>query len=204
MNIGCLLQCQRDTWGDDSAGKAVENLKSYLRGKVNPVTGMCGYFDIRDKYQRSRMVQFAYHLFPIFFYDRDFDFDVETVTRLVAQTQSRIGGYGVSMNSSACEDIDSIDMLIRLHPFVDGNLESRIDAQLSKAFSWVCYNQVDDGGFVFRLGEPFRYGSAETSAIVSEGAGLPTWFRVLSLAYLADLFRLQHNFKLTPCPGYEF
>jgi hypothetical protein len=111
MNIGCLLQYQRDAWRDKSAGVAVESLKSYLREKINPQTGMWGGFDVSDKNQRTRMFQFAYHLFPIFFYDRDFDFDVERIVRIVMQTQNRFGGFGVPLNSSACEDIDSIDIL---------------------------------------------------------------------------------------------
>ena len=59
MNIGCLLQYQRDFWQDKEAGNALEELKSLLKSKINPNTGMWGDFEVDDPWQRSRMVQFA-------------------------------------------------------------------------------------------------------------------------------------------------
>jgi hypothetical protein len=203
MNIGCLLQYQRDAWGDGGGASAVDELKSYLKVKLNPSSGMWGGFDLKNKDQQSRAVQFAYHLFPIFFYDNDFDFDIENIVNTVLATQNKYGGYGVKPNSSACEDIDSIDILIRLHPFCSRFLQGRIDASIRRAFNWVALNQVNDGGFVFRLNEPFVYGSRETSSLANAGAMLPTWFRTLSLAYMTRHLHASHHFKLTNCPGYE-
>lgn len=204
MNIGCLLQYQRDAWDDEAAGAAVESLKMILRAKINPATGMWGGFDGFDKNQRSRMVQFAYHLFPIFFYDRDFDFDIDQIVRIVLMTQNRYGGYGVELNSSACEDIDSIDILVRLFAVASEENQQRIVAQLEKAFPWIMTNQMPDGGFVFRLNAPFMYGSQATSSMADEGAALPTWFRTLCVLYLVFFFQRQHNFVITRCPGYEY
>jgi hypothetical protein len=59
--------------------------------------------------------------------------------------------------SIACENIDSIDILCRLAATVPDR-RAEIDEALRKAVSWVLCNQVDDGGFVFRLYEPFTYG----------------------------------------------
>lgn len=202
MNIGCLLQYQRDAWKDENAGLAVENLKTYLREKLNPDTGMWGGFSPDEKHQRSRMVQFAYHLLPIFFYDGDFDFDADRIVGIVLRTQNRFGGFGVQPNSSACEDIDSIDLLIRFHPFVSSGLQKQIEAALNKAFSWVLLNQAEDGGFIFRLNEKFVYGHHETSSLAGDGALFPTWFRTLSLLYLANFFGIDHNFRYNRCPGY--
>jgi hypothetical protein len=204
MNIGCLLQYQRDAWGDQEAGTAVERLKSTLRERINSHTGMWGGFSPEDKHQHSRMVQFAYHLLPIFFYDNDFAFDVETIVEIVLLTQNKYGGYGVSLNSSACEDIDSIDLLIRFHPFCSKDLQLKINRSLERGFNWVLLNQVEDGGFVFRLYEPFVYGHIETASQSNKGAMLPTWFRTLCLAYLSNHFDVKTSFKITKCPGYEF
>jgi len=204
MNIGCLLQYQRDAWDDPKAGAALEFIKAYLKQQINPSTGMWGGFNPQDKHQRSRMVQFAYHLFPIFFYDGDFSFNAERIVELVLQTQNRFGGYGVALNSSACEDIDSIDILIRFHPYVNKDLQERIDVSLRSAMSWVLANQVNDGGFVFRLYESFRYGSDNTSSKSNEGAMFPTWFRTLSLAYMTRFLSIENGFVVTRCPGYEF
>lgn len=79
-----------------------------------------------------------------------------------------------------------------------------IHLSLRRAFIWVLANQVNDGGFVFRLYESFRYGSDNTSSKSNEGAMLPTWFRTLSLTYLARFLNTESGFVLTRCPGYEF
>lgn len=204
MNIGCLLQYQRDAWGDERAGLAVEHLKTYLREKINPKTEMWGDFSPEEKHQRSRAVQFAYHLFPIFFYDGEFEFDADLIVQTVLRTQNRFGGFGVQPNSSACEDIDSIDLLIRLHPFVSVALQKQINVALNKAFSWVLLNQAQDGGFVFRLNQTFVYGHEQTTSLSGEGAMLATWFRTLSIVYLVKFFGAPCKFTLTRTPGYEF
>ena len=204
MNIGCLLQFQRDQWVDAAAGDAVEYLKGYLLQKINPATGLWGGFNVDDPGQRSRMVQFAYHLFPLYFYDGFFGFDHERIVELVLRTQNPLGGFGVAPNSSACEDIESIDILIRLAPRVSEQRGKEIEIALVKAWQWVLCNQGADGGFVFRLFEPFAYGHEATSSAKNEGAMLPTWFRTLSLVYLSRHFSASHSMLITRCPGYEF
>ena len=79
-----------------------------------------------------------------------------------------------------------------------------IDVALNKALKWDLFNQVDDCGLVFRLYEPFNYGHHEMSSGINEGAMFPTWFRLLSLAYLTGYFGQQAGFKINKCPGYEF
>lgn len=205
MNIGCLMQYQRDQWGDAAAATAVDFLKRYLRGKLDAGSGMWGGFRANDPHERSRMVQFAYHLLPLFFYDGEFefDFDAQQLARHVLDTQNRWGGYGVQANSSACEDIDSIDLLVRLHPLLPPAMQMEVDASLDRALKWVLVNQAADGGFVFRLDEPFAFGSDQTSSGRNEGAMLPTWFRTLSLAYLTRHLGVRQDFVVTNCPGYE-
>ncbi len=204
MNIGCLLQYQRDVWHDLDARASIEELKCSLRERIMPETGMWGGFDPRNKHELSRMVQFAYHLYPLFFFDEDFEFDAERIVSLVLDTQNEYGGYGVRVNSSACEDMDSIYILIQFYRYLGGQTQERVRASLRKALSWVLLNEVDTGGFVFRLNEKFQYGSEYTRSLPQEAGCMPTWFRVLSIAYLARFFAVDDQFKITPVPGYEF
>ena len=118
-------------------------------------------------------------------------------------TQNELGGFGVKLNSSACEDIDSIDILIRLAPMVP-NRKVEIDIALKKALLWVLCNQVDDGGFVFRLEEPLVYGHPEMSSEKNQGAMFSTWFRTLTLTYLIRYFNWPPQLFINRCPGYEF
>jgi hypothetical protein len=201
MNIGCLLQYQRDVWDDENAGNAVSFIQNYLLEKINPNTGMWGVYDLADPDQRSRMVQFAYHLYPLFFYDKIDIPHIERIVPNVLATQNSFGGFGVKPNSSACEDIDSIDILVRLAPLAPA-YQDQIDSALRKAFRWVMCNQVDDGGFVFRLEEQMTYGHREMSSDSNCGAMFPTWFRCLSLAYMARYFNID-GFKVNSAPGLE-
>ncbi|OHX37136.1 hypothetical protein BJL95_20910 [Methylomonas sp. LWB] len=203
MNIGCLLQYQRDAWNDDRARAAVNYLQSYLLSRINKQTGMWGHFDTNNPDQLSRVVQFAYHLFPLFFYDGIQIQHHALVVEHVLATQNKLGGFGVQINSSACEDMDSIDILIRFSPFTK-NHKKEIDIRLYKSLNWILCNQVDDGGFVFRLYERFTYGHSQMSSKPNEGSMLSTWFRVLSIAYLDKHFETPHNFVINRCPGYEF
>jgi hypothetical protein len=91
-------------------------------------------------------------------------------------------------------------LLIRFHPFVSGDLQRQIDIALKKAFSWVLLNQVEDGGFVFRLNEKLQYGHLQMKSSVNQGAFFSTWFRTLSLALMLN----RHEsglFQLNRCPG---
>ena len=204
MNISCLLQYQRDYWHDLQAGEAVDFIKKYLKEKINLSTGMWGAYDIANPSELSRMVQFAYHLFLVYFYDNDYDFDHERIVQLVLKTQNKYGGYGVSANSSACEDIDSIDILLRLYPFVSDEIKQQIDKSTETTLVWMLANQVQDGGLVFRLFEPFYFGSDQTLSNANNGAMLPTWFRTLTIAYITKHLGSVQSFKITKCPGYEF
>lgn len=204
MNIGCLLQYQRDVFEDREAGEAVEYIKQYLKERINAETGMWGNYNVSNSKDLSRMVQFAYHLFPIYFYDGDFEFEHGKIVDLVLQTQNKFGGYGVLLNSSSCEDIDSIDILIRFSPYVNERRKVQIDVSLKKAYKWLQLNQVEDGGFVFRLNESMVFGNKALSVNANKGAMLPTWFRTLSLAYLSSYFEVDDGFTITNCPGYEF
>lgn len=204
MNIGCLLQYQRDHWGDEGASGAIARLKCYLKSKINPKTGIWGEGDLKCLAYRSRMIQFAYHLFPIYLYDGEFDFEAAKIVRIALGTQNALGGYGVSLNSSACEDIDSIDILLRFRSACDAALKAEIDESIHRAYKWVLINQVGDGGFVFRLFEPFEYGSHALYSASNEGGMLPLWFRTLSLAYIFRHYGFDQHFLLNKSPGYEF
>ena len=179
MNIGCLLQYERDRTNDVELKNSVRDLQKYLKLKINPKTGMCGNYRTDVARERSSMVQFAYHLMPIFIYDKDFDFDFEAIAKNVLLTQNKVGGFGYEINSSACEDIDSIDLLITCYTFCSVNTQSAIRTALKKAQYLVLLNKVSDGGFVFRLFQSFWYGDHEMRANIEHRSLFSTWFRLL-------------------------
>ena len=203
MNLYSAMQYQRDFWGDQQAGRCAEFLQRYLLRKLNTQTGIWGDADITDASLRSRKVQFAYHLFPLYWYDNIYSFDVNKIKDVTLATQNKFGGYGVQPNSSACDDIDSVDILVRFSAF-SKKQDERVQASLRRGMHWNLLNQVADGGFVFRLNEQFTYGHEELSSLANQGAIFPTWFRTLNMAYLCNGLNIPAPFNITRCPGYEF
>jgi len=203
MNIGCLIQYERDRTGSDELKKTLLELKLFLRSKINKSTGIWGGSELGQPGDRSRMVQFAYHLLPIFFYDEEYDFNLESIADIVLKTQTGFGGYGVNPNSSACEDIDSLDLLIAISKKCTPATQEKIKDSIKKAYFWILRNQVADGGFVFRLFEPFRYGHLETSSGRNIGALFPTWFRFLSLIHAHNHLQTK-QIPHVKRPGYYF
>ncbi|OQB68977.1 MAG: hypothetical protein BWX91_00744 [Spirochaetes bacterium ADurb.Bin133] len=203
MNIGALLQYSRDTWKDHKAEESVKWLLEYLENKINKNTGLWTNCDISTLSNLSRTVQFAYHLYPLFLYD-NYQINLkEKIIDNVLKTQNIFGGYGVSLNSSACEDIDSIYLLIKLSEKNNYKKES-IRNSLQKALPWILANMNEDGGFVFKRDEPLIYGHKEMSSIENESNMFATWFRTLSLAYLIKFLNIKNDYKINRCPGMEF
>ena len=122
-------------------------------------------------------------------------------------TQNKLCGFGIPLNSSACEDIDSIDPLARFYLMTDYRSDDIREA-LEKALYWVLVNVNSDGGWVFRRGEKFCYGHKLMIANINESSMFPTWFRILSLAYLGKALPQlpvgNSNWEFIDCPGLQF
>lgn len=201
MNVVCALQYERDFRGDDAAGAAVQTIRDYLHSRRNEATAMWGPSP-SDARSRSRAVQFAYHLYLPDMYD---GVAIEGADRIIDEclsTQNMLGGFGAQPNASACEDIDALDLLIRLSAQTTHRADE-VERAIRRALVWILSNQNADGGFVFRRNEPFVYGHRLMSSGRNESALFPTWFRTLSVAYaMTWLGVARYNF--VRCPGYQF
>ena len=117
MNVACLLQYQRDFFEDKSAGRTVSYIIEKLFNKINKNTGMWGTLDKNNR-NLSRIVQFAYHMYIISFYDKIKPPYINKLVNHILLNQNQNGGFGEVYPTSACEDIDSIDILIRCSPYI--------------------------------------------------------------------------------------
>ena len=200
MNIGVAMQYQRDFWQDDEAARALTYLKNLLIEKTNPATGLWGGYNSNDPYELPRMIQFAYHLLRIFIYDHDPIENPEKIIDLTLASQNVYGGFGEKLNSSACEDIDAVDILIYLSR--QTNYRSNdISIAIRRAFIFILSNMNRDGGFVFRRDEPLWYGHDDMYSDSNVSALFPTWFRTLSIAHICDYLGTG-SYNIVKCPGY--
>jgi hypothetical protein len=210
LNLGTLLQYERDFRREPRAATAVQDMLDWLaHHQINAKTGLWGTFDTSQPKGLSRAVQAAYHFWLLFFYDRrPIPYPRQAVDH-VLRTDNPAGsfGWGVHGNtSSACEDIDSIDPLVRMSLLSDYRREE-IRTTLRRAAPHILSNQNEDGGFAFIRRTPFSYGHPMLSSS-GNGSGLfPTWFRTLSLAYLGKILPdsvAGFDWDFHDCPGYQF
>jgi hypothetical protein len=198
MNIAVILQYNRDFFEDIEARQAMNNLYDYLDSKVNSTTGMWGKCDTQNPYELSRSVQFAYHLLMPYFYDKREVMFKEKILNATLKTQNKLGGYGEKLNSSACEDIDSVDLLIHLSD--SDNIE--VKKSLIKALTWILSNQNGDGGFVFRQNESMWYGHEIMTAQKNESHLFATWFRSLCILKILKYTGIKNNYITNRTPSF--
>ena len=203
MNYVCLLQYSRDFFKDINAGKSIEFINSWLLKKINSETGFWGDFIPQTPEENSILIQAAYHFLAVLFYDDIRISSYKKIIDSILMSQNKFFGFGVPLNSSACEDIDSIDPLIRFSKKSDYR-KIEITDSVRTAMIWQLANLNNDGGFVFRREESFIYGHIIMSSKVNESSMFPTWFRTLTIAYISKFLNLKNNFIIERSPGYEY
>ena len=210
LNLGTLLQYERDFRRETRAATAMHAMLHWLSThEISNKTGLWGGFDLTDPKGLSKAVQGAYHSWLLYFYDRRLIPYAHQVIDSVLHTENPAGGYGWGVHgrtSSACEDIDSIDPLVRLSFLSDYRRDEILDS-LRRAVPHVLANQNDDGGFAFIQGSPFCYGHPLLSSSPNGSGMFPTWFRTLTLAYLGTALpdsAAGFDWNFDNCPGYQF
>ena len=113
------------------------------------------------------------------------------------------------MNSSACEDIDALDPLVRL-AIRDPSFYPQVLPVVAKGIRWVLYNFNPDGGASFRQDSSFHYGHDLMFSAVNESSIFPAWFRTLTVALCCELLKDSFNelstleFNYLDCPGLQY
>lgn len=201
MNVGTLLQYQRDQFEDDGAANAVQAMLQWLTEEMDPDTGLWWKGPHSTPREISHAVQGAYHIQPLFQYDNLTLPHAEKMLQFVLRTQNALGGFGIELNSTGCEDIDSIYPLVT---YGGRSLRPQdVRRALSRSLPWVLANQNPDGGFAWVLQRAFQYGHEQMATGVDESSLFGTWFRTLSLAFLVPALSLPNQYRRTKCPGYE-
>lgn len=206
QNCGSFLQYARDFHGARWCGDALAEMFRWLNAHQDPATGLWGE-QFHTPQLLSHGVQTGYHLWLLYFYDQLPIRYAQPIIDSCLCTQNKLGGFGAALNSTACEDIDSIDPLVRLSLAVDYRREE-VRKSLIRARRWVLFNQNADGGWVFHRRQAFEYGHQLMRSEKEESAMFPTWFRTLSLAYLdqalATADRPALPWQFLNCPGLRF
>jgi glycosyltransferase involved in cell wall biosynthesis len=207
QNIGVMLQYARDYQNSPIAGVLLEILFEVLDSHQDPKTGLYGH-RFETPMELSLGVQAGYHFWLLYFYDHRPIHHIERIIDNVLKTQNILGGYGVQWNSSACEDIDSIDLLVRFSRLTDYRIDD-IQASLQRALPAILQNLNGDGGWVFRRHEALTTGHPQMFSAPNESNMFYTWFRTLSLAYcligmINPPLHFHYRWNFCHTPGHQF
>jgi hypothetical protein len=111
---------------------------------------------------------------------------VDTVLSL----QHPDGGFAPDGGGGACEDVDAVDILVNLYKRFDYR-RPEIRWALRRTLRHLLALQNPDGGFPYgryRPGDPITHmGVPGTLTRQGDSAAFPTWFRVHTLALLAEV-----------------
>lgn len=217
MNLITILQYSRDFHNDPGAGRGVQTIFEWLESHyLNKNSGLWGPIpEPGDSMSLSHAVQAAYHWWGAFLYNRKPIPYLERAIDSLLLTQNPRGGFGWGVhnpedpyNSSACEDIDSIEPLARFMLLTEYR-RTDIIASLKRALPAILTHRTNDNGFSFIGGNPFSYGHESLSAPAGIGAMFPTWFRTLTIAILETALTEAEGSSSSPwgfinCPGQHF
>ena len=203
MNIGVGLFYERDYLKNPRAEVGIKAMQNWMLANIRSDCGMWGSGSIKSKTFKYALIRGAYHMFSFLIYDNiDFPYKEKAID-LIMECQNKYGGYDFRKNSSACEDIDAIEPLIRLSIILPNYRRQEVIESTKKAFFWVIQNQMKDGGCVFRLGEKHMYGCSNMQSGINESNAFATWFRTLSICYMYD-FLTGNERNYINLPGYEY
>ncbi len=206
LYIVTLLQYARDYQGEQWADSAIRSIIRLLDLYQDPETG-CWCTANGRKELINEGVKISYHLWVFYFFDGYPVRCTEAAINSLISTQNSLGGFDKSVNSSACDDIDSIEPLCRMTKITQYR-RSDITDVLQKAVPWILANMNEDGGFVFKRGEAFKYGHQKMYSGADESNMFATWFRTLSLAYigkcLPDSWPGRFDWHFERIPGLQF
>ena len=181
QNLCVYLQYNRKYHNQSDASNILKKIEMFINAKQSKHTGL-----FSDKFetfeQLSNSVQSAYHFWLIYFYENYEIKYKEKIIDHVLRTQNLVGGFGFKLNSSACEDIDSIDILLRLSKQTDYRKKEIIEC-LNKSIGAILSNFNIDGGWVFRRNESLKIVHQEMFSFKNESNMFYTWFRLLGLCY---------------------
>jgi prenyltransferase beta subunit len=202
MNVVVALQYSRDFMGDVRASDIVIKLNQCINNDL--LIKLISSADGLNITRKSELVKTIYHLLPSIIYDGNVPEPLKSVILdLSIQTQNKVGGYGVSILSNACEDIDSIYNIVML-----GSQEKSQKTlnSLQEAIEYIPINQNSDGGFVFQRFYPFCYGQCKIlSSSKDESNMFATWFRMLSYAFADTVTHdTDRIWNFSKAPGYQW
>lgn len=182
--IGQFLIYLRDFEQVEVAERALDLYFDWLDREVDPATGLWG----TNGYCPSAWALYGgYHQLLVYHYEQHPIRSPERLVDIALSLQHPDGGFCLSGGGGACEDVDAVDILVNMYERANYK-RPQIRRALRRALSSILDKQLSDGGFAYRLNEPFTHmGIRRTASAPNSSSMFSTWFRLHTLALIAQI-----------------
>lgn len=182
--VGQLLVYLRDVQKCHAAAESLSRWFAWLDRTADPKTGLWG---TNGYCSPMEAVYGGYHQLLVYFYENHPLPNVHGLVDTVLSIQHSDGGFNPNGNGGACEDVDSVDILVNCYKRIDYR-RAEIRHALRKCAKHVLATQNTDGGFPYALDqEQSHMGVPGTSAGPNISCTFPTWFRIHTLALISEV-----------------
>lgn len=182
--VGQLLVYLRDFEQAAGAGAALDVWFQWLDQQVDPTTGLWG---TNGYCATDAAVYGGYHQLLVYYHENRDLTSPERLVDTVLDLQHSDGGFNPHGNAGACEDVDSVDILVNVYKRRDYR-RADIRHALRRCVRHILATQNEDGGFPYKRDCPQSHmGIPGTDAGPNVSTTFPTWFRVHTLALCAEV-----------------
>lgn len=190
--VGQMLIYLRDVERHPGADDALRLWFEWLDSMADISTGLWG----TDGYcSIVEAVYGGYHQLLVYYYENHPLPNTRGLVDAVLSLQHADGGFNPNGNGGACEDVDSVDILVNCYKRVDYR-RPEIRFALRRCLHHILLTQNQDGGFPYNLNQPQSHmGIPGTEAAPNVSCTFPTWFRIHTLALISEVLPNAPQFR---------
>jgi hypothetical protein len=184
--VGQFLAYLRDYEQRPEAGLALDLYFDWLDAQQDPSTGLWGTNGLCSNF--AAMCG-GYHQLIVYNYCRRPVHYKEALLDATLALQHEDGGFAPRGGGGACEDVDAVDILVKMYEQTDYRHED-VRQALRRALKSILQKHLRDGGFVYRWGRPFVHmGMTRTATPANTSNLFATWFRVHTIALICQVLQ---------------
>ena len=182
--VGQLLVHLRDVENCVDAQPALDCWFDWLDRNLDPATNLWG---TNGYCAEAEAVYGGYHQLLVYYHENRPLVNQHGLIDTVLGIQHWDGGFNQAGNGGACEDVDSVDILVNLYKRCDYK-RAEIRNALTRCVNHILQTQNVDGGFPYsRNCKQSHMGIPGTAAPPNTSTTFATWFRIHTLALCAEI-----------------
>lgn len=182
--VGQLLIYLREVEKIPEAGEALSFWFKWLDDNIDPNTSLWGS---NGFCRLEHAVYGGYHQLLAYYYEDHEISNPQGLVDTILSLQHIDGGFNPKGNAGACEDVDSVDILVNMYKRFDYR-RGDIRFALKRCLNHILHTQNKDGGFPYNRNKQQSHMAVPgTQAPQNVSCMFPTWFRIHTLALISEI-----------------